>query len=52
MTGAGSGDKSLLVLGFESPHHPVDDAMDIASGHSQRPRRRQHERADGPKTDE
>ena len=30
MTGAGSGEKSLLVLGFESPHHPVDDAMDTA----------------------
>jgi alkyldihydroxyacetonephosphate synthase len=30
MTGAGSGEKSLLVLGFESPHHPVDDAMEIA----------------------
>jgi alkyldihydroxyacetonephosphate synthase len=30
MTGAGSGEKSLLVLGFESPRHPVDDAMEIA----------------------
>jgi alkyldihydroxyacetonephosphate synthase len=30
MTGAGSGEKSLLVLGFESPHHPVDDPMDLA----------------------
>jgi alkyldihydroxyacetonephosphate synthase len=29
-TGAGSGEKSLLVLGFESPHHPVDPAMDTA----------------------
>jgi alkyldihydroxyacetonephosphate synthase len=29
-TGAGSGERSLLVLGFESPHHPVDDAMDVA----------------------
>jgi alkyldihydroxyacetonephosphate synthase len=29
-TGAGSGEKSLLVLGFESPHHPVDTSMDIA----------------------
>jgi alkyldihydroxyacetonephosphate synthase len=29
-TGAGSGEKSLLVLGFESAHHPVDDPMEIA----------------------
>jgi alkyldihydroxyacetonephosphate synthase len=29
-TGAGSGEKSLLVLGFESPHHPIDAAMDLA----------------------
>jgi len=26
-TGAGSGESHLLVLGFESPHHPVDDPM-------------------------
>jgi alkyldihydroxyacetonephosphate synthase len=31
-TGAGSGEKSLLVLGFESAHHPVDDQMEIAVG--------------------
>ncbi|HKB50821.1 MAG TPA: FAD-binding oxidoreductase [Solirubrobacterales bacterium] len=30
MTGAGSGEKSLLVLGFESPHHPVDAPMNQA----------------------
>jgi alkyldihydroxyacetonephosphate synthase len=30
VTGAGSGEKSLLVLGFESPHHPVDPPMDQA----------------------
>jgi len=29
-TGAGSGEKSLLVLGFESAHHPVDAPMDTA----------------------
>jgi alkyldihydroxyacetonephosphate synthase len=29
-TGAGSGEKDLLVLGFESPHHPVDSWMDLA----------------------
>ena len=29
-TGAGSGEKSLLVLGFESPHHPVDAPMELA----------------------
>jgi alkyldihydroxyacetonephosphate synthase len=29
-TGAGSGEKSLLVLGFESAHHPVDAALDLA----------------------
>jgi alkyldihydroxyacetonephosphate synthase len=29
-TGASSGEKSLLVLGFESAHHPVDAPMDLA----------------------
>jgi alkyldihydroxyacetonephosphate synthase len=29
-TGAGSGESSLLVLGFESAHHPVDDQMAVA----------------------
>jgi alkyldihydroxyacetonephosphate synthase len=29
-TGAGSGEKSLLVLGFESAHHPVDQPMNLA----------------------
>ena len=29
-TGAGSGESSLLILGFESPHHPVDAPMEIA----------------------
>jgi alkyldihydroxyacetonephosphate synthase len=29
-TGAGSGERNLLVLGFESAHHPVDDRMAIA----------------------
>ncbi len=29
-TGAGSGERSLLVLGFESAHHPVDAPMDLA----------------------
>jgi alkyldihydroxyacetonephosphate synthase len=29
-TGAGSGEKSLLVLGFESAHHPVEGPMDLA----------------------
>ncbi len=29
-TGAGSGEKNLLLLGFESPHHPVGDPMQIA----------------------
>jgi alkyldihydroxyacetonephosphate synthase len=29
-TGAGSGEKNLMVLGFESAHHPVDDPMDLA----------------------
>jgi alkyldihydroxyacetonephosphate synthase len=40
-TGAGSGDKSLLVLGFESAHHPVDEpmrlALDIARSHGGTP---------------
>ncbi len=30
MTGAGSGEKSLLVLGFESAHHPVEDNLKTA----------------------
>ena len=29
-TGAGTGERSLLVLGFESAHHPVDTWMDLA----------------------
>ena len=29
-TGAGSGEKSLLVLGFESAHHPVEGPMGLA----------------------
>ena len=29
-TGAGSGERALLVLGFESAHHPVDRWMDLA----------------------
>jgi alkyldihydroxyacetonephosphate synthase len=29
-TGAGSGERSLLVLGFESPHHPVEEPMRLA----------------------
>src|SRR4029453_6779973 len=29
-TGAGSGERSLLVLGFESAHHPVDASMELA----------------------
>jgi len=41
MTGAGSGERSLLVLGFESAHQPVDAPMDaaleIARGHGGRP---------------
>jgi alkyldihydroxyacetonephosphate synthase len=36
-TGAGSGEKSMMVLGFESPHLPVDEpmrlALDIAQSH-------------------
>ncbi len=31
-TGAGSGEKSLLVLGFESAHHPVEAPMELALG--------------------
>jgi alkyldihydroxyacetonephosphate synthase len=30
VTGAGTGERSLLILGFESSHHPVDDPMAIA----------------------
>ena len=40
-TGAGSGEKSLLVLGFESAHHPVEEpirlALDIARSHGGTP---------------
>jgi alkyldihydroxyacetonephosphate synthase len=31
-TGAGNGEKSLLVLSFESAHHPVDAPMELALG--------------------
>jgi alkyldihydroxyacetonephosphate synthase len=41
MTGAGSGEKSLLVLGFESAHHPVEGpmklALDVAREHGGEP---------------
>jgi alkyldihydroxyacetonephosphate synthase len=30
LTGAGDGSANLLILGFESAHHPVDAAMDVA----------------------
>ncbi len=30
LTGAGSGEANLLILGFESAHHPLDAAMDLA----------------------
>jgi alkyldihydroxyacetonephosphate synthase len=30
LTGAGSGESNLLILGFESAHHPVEPSMDIA----------------------
>ena len=40
-TGAGTGEKNLLILGFESPHHPVDDSMrtaiEIAAEHGGAP---------------
>ncbi len=29
-TGAGTGERNLLVLGFESAHHPVDASLDLA----------------------
>jgi alkyldihydroxyacetonephosphate synthase len=30
LTGAGDGSAHLLLLGFESAHHPVDDRLDLA----------------------
>jgi alkyldihydroxyacetonephosphate synthase len=30
LTGAGSGEANLLILGFESAHHPVDASLEIA----------------------
>jgi alkyldihydroxyacetonephosphate synthase len=40
-TGAGSGERHLLVLGFESAHHPIDEpmrlALDIAQSHGGKP---------------
>jgi alkyldihydroxyacetonephosphate synthase len=40
-TGAGSGNAALLVLGFESAHHPVDEpmrvAVEVAQEHGGRP---------------
>jgi alkyldihydroxyacetonephosphate synthase len=32
LTGAGSGEANLLILGFESAHHPVEAPMDLALG--------------------
>src|SRR4051795_9024194 len=32
LTGAGDGSSNLLLLGFESAHHPVDAPMDLALG--------------------
>ena len=40
VTGAGPAGKALLVLGFESAHHPVDGSMALALGGRRRPRRR------------
>jgi alkyldihydroxyacetonephosphate synthase len=41
LTGAGSGEANLLILGFESAHHPVgaamDAALDIARAHGGTP---------------
>ncbi len=41
LTGAGSGGASLLILGFESAHHPVDapmeTALEIAKSHGGEP---------------
>jgi alkyldihydroxyacetonephosphate synthase len=31
-TGAGTGEACLLILGFESAHHPVDHSMELAVG--------------------
>jgi alkyldihydroxyacetonephosphate synthase len=52
LTHAGPPGKALLVLGFESAHHPMDDAMDtaldIARDHGGEPgdiRRKEEERA-------
>jgi alkyldihydroxyacetonephosphate synthase len=43
LTGAGNGEANLLILGFESAHHPVDALMDqaleIAQSHSGTPNR-------------
>ena len=38
-TGAGSGESNLLILGFESAHHPVEDPMEIAVEIAKRARR-------------
>ena len=40
----GRGEQSLLVLGFESAHHPVDDPIEHALEIAARPRRRAGER--------
>ena len=39
-TGAGPAGKALLVLGFESAHHPVDEPMKLALEVARAPRRR------------
>ena len=42
-TGAGTGETNLMILGFESAHHPVEDpmriAIEIAREHGGDPRR-------------
>ncbi len=48
LTGAGGGESNLLILGFESAHHPVDAAMDLALEIARSPRRHPQQPADGP----
>jgi alkyldihydroxyacetonephosphate synthase len=52
-TGAGSGEKSLLVLGFESAHHPMDAPMaqtlEIARAHGGTPGTTRTSGPTGPK---
>ena len=48
LTGAGDGSANLLILGFESAHHPVDAPLETAVEIAAEPRRHPRQPVDGP----